>query len=114
LLRSDLQRRKNRRAEALADARRAVGLVEAAVVEGSGYLFELGANQTAYRHLAETLEVRENDAPPDLETCLVTLKKAVSAGFDDSVRLRHDPRLKLLRDRLKSEFEQLVTSAQKR
>ena len=48
---------------------------------------------------------------PICATCLGTLNKAVSAGFDDSARLREDPRLKLLRERMKPEFERLVAGA---
>ena len=51
------------------------------------------------------------DAPPDLRTCLDTLNKAVSGGFDNAARLRQDPRLKVLRERRKPEFERLVAGA---
>jgi hypothetical protein len=112
-VRSELHHRANRPAQALADARRAVELLEPAVVEGSGYLFELGAFQTAYRGLAIELNAASGlqDAPPELKTCLDTLNKAVAGGFDDVVRLRKDPRLKLLRERQNGEFERIVAAA---
>jgi tetratricopeptide (TPR) repeat protein len=110
-LRSDLHRRANRPAQALDDARRAVELVEPTIGEGSGYLYELGAFQTAYHDLALKLGSSQSKfAPPDLQTCLDTLKKAVSAGFDNTARLRKDPRLELLRQRKKAEFDGLVAS----
>ena len=111
-LRGELHRRAGRGTQALADARRAVELVGPTVVEGSGYLYELGAFQTAHRDLADQLGTPAGkDAPPDLATCLGTLNKAVSAGFDDIARLRDDPRLKPLRERMKPEFDRLVADA---
>ncbi len=111
-LRSELHHRANRQTQALADARRAVELVEPTIVEGPGYLYELGAFQTAYRDLALELGISPGkDAPPELRTCLDTLSRAVSAGFDNAAALRQDPRLKLLRERMKPEFERLVESA---
>ena len=111
-LRSELHRRASRGPEALADARRAVEFLEPAIVEGSSYLFELGAFQTAYRDLADKLGTTQGKtAAPDLGTCLDTLNKAVSGGFDDAARLRQDPRLMVLRDRHKPEFDRLVAGA---
>ena len=64
-LRGELHRQAGRGPEALADVRRAVELVEPTVVEGSGYLYELGAFQAAYIHLAETLGASPGkDGPP--------------------------------------------------
>ena len=112
-LRSEIHHRANRQAQALADARRAVELLAPTVVEGSGYLYELGAFQTAYRGLAIQLNAASGtqNAPPELATCLDTLNKAVTAGFDDVVKLRKDPRLKLLRERQNGEFERIVAAA---
>jgi tetratricopeptide (TPR) repeat protein len=110
--RGELHRRAGRGTQALADARRAVELVEPTVVEGSGYLYELGAFQAAHRGLADQLGTSAGkDAPPDLATCLGTLNKSVSDGFDDIARLRDDPRLKPLRERMKPEFDRLVAEA---
>ena len=48
---------------------------------------------------------------PEVKACLDTLNKAVRAGFDDSAMLRHDPRLKLRRERQDGEFERIVAAA---
>jgi hypothetical protein len=110
-LRSELHHRANRQTEALADARRAVELLEPAVVEGSGYLYELAAFQTAYRGLALELSATGAKHLPEIQTIVESLNKATSSGFDDVARLRKDPRLKLLRERQNGEFERIVAAA---
>ena len=111
-LRGELHQKANRPDQALADARRTVKVVEPTVAEGSSYLYELGAFQTAYRALGEKMRTSgATTAPPDFPACFDTLKKAVSAGFDNVSKLREDPRLEPLRVRLKPEFERLVESA---
>jgi hypothetical protein len=89
-----------------------VGETTAPGVEGSGYLYELGAFQTAYRDLAGTLGATPRDLrPPELETCLETLKQSIKRGFANAAKLLQDPRLKRLRDERRSEFELLVSGA---
>ncbi len=110
-MRSELHRRANRPTEALADARRAVELLEPAVVEGSGYLYELAAFQTTYRGLALDLSATGAKHLPEVQTIVDSLNKATSSGFDDVARLRKDPRLKLLRERQNTEFERIVAAA---
>ena len=109
-LRSELYDQAEQTKEALVDAGRAVELLEPTISEGSGYLYELGAFQTAYCGLAEKRGVvtPAENAPPDPDTCLSTLRKATGAGFDIVAMLREDPRLKLLRDRRKPAFDRLV------
>jgi tetratricopeptide (TPR) repeat protein len=111
-LRGELHRKGGRVPEALADARRAVELAEPTIVEGSGYLYELGAFQTAYREIAETTKAWTGSRPPELAECFKTLSSAVSAGFDNVHSLRADARLKLLRERASPEFERLVARAE--
>jgi hypothetical protein len=73
---------------------------------------EMAQDLTAYHDLALKLNAPQaNIAPPELKTCLHTLNNAVSAGFDDVARLREDPRLELLRNSHKTDFERLVATA---
>ncbi len=110
-LRAELHQTANQATQALFNARRAVQLLEPTIIEGSGYLYELGAFQTAWSNLAETVGTTEaRTGAPDLQACLATLKKAVANGFDNGAKLRHDPRLNRLRYERKSDFDQLVAS----
>ena len=112
-LRSKLHDQAKQSKEALADAQRAVELLEPTIGEGSGYLYELGASQTAYRELAEKLGkvTPAANAPADLETCVSTLRKAVGAGFDIVSILREDLRLRMLRERRIHDFDRLIDGA---
>jgi tetratricopeptide (TPR) repeat protein len=112
-LRGELHQRSGRRTDAIANARRVVELLETTVSEGSGYLYELAAYRTALLALSEHANPQpDRNSSPEFITCLETLTQALKDGFDNTHRLRDDPRLKLLRDRAKPEFDRLIDQAE--
>jgi serine/threonine-protein kinase len=110
-LRGDIAFREGRADSGLADARRAVELLEPLAAEGSGYLFELGCFQAAYRAAAEAHPGAKAERVPDPSACLATLNRAIDQGCDNVDALRNDPRLAGLRAH--PDFGRLIERAEK-
>jgi serine/threonine-protein kinase len=108
-VRGELELKDGRVDAAIGDARGAVELLEPLVAEGSGYAFELGCFQAAYRDLAEAHPTAKAQRVPDSSVCLGTLKKAIEDGCDNVDALRIDPRLAGLRTH--SNFAKLIDRA---
>jgi tetratricopeptide (TPR) repeat protein len=109
-LRGELELREGRAEAALVDAHRAIKLLQPLVDEGSGYLFELGCLQAAYRALAGANPKLKAETLTHDSVCLATLRKAIDQGCDNADALRTDPRLARLRNH--PDFSKLVAAAE--